>query len=186
MPKRSTSRNSLDFLYRAVASIALVALFSSSLVAQTKPREAAVQAQARYNDSGVDVVVTDQSGAVVQSAQVLVLNQEGKKIADGKSNEYGRFRVSGLAAADYVVSAQAPGFVISRQPVIVLSDDIPEITVVLKVAATTQLIQMGTPAFVQIETTRIDEDEIDRFAFELQRRPQPLLLDTQSARPERH
>jgi hypothetical protein len=176
----------LLLLYRFVLGIALATLFGSSLTAQTRPREVSTQAQTRHIDSGIDLVVTDQSGAVVQNAQVLVQNQEGKKIADGKTDAYGRFRVSNLTAAEYVISTQASGFKISRQPVIVPRDDTAEITVALQAAGTIYFVEVPGPAVVEVDSALSDKAGLAGFAPELQRRPQQLLLEIQSARPESH
>ena len=65
------------------------------------------QAQQRAALSGT---VTDISGAVIPSASVVVRSASGGVPAQTVSDGQGGFRVVGLAAGDYTITANATGF----------------------------------------------------------------------------
>jgi vitamin B12 transporter len=59
--------------------------------------------------SRIEGSVTDQSGAVIQDAQVTVL-QQGREIASGKTGSDGRYSIGVPALGRYEIQASAPSF----------------------------------------------------------------------------
>jgi hypothetical protein len=60
--------------------------------------------------SGLDVLLSDPSGAVIPNVQVLVENQERIKIVTGTTNMAGRIRLAGLSPGTYVLTVRCSGF----------------------------------------------------------------------------
>lgn len=60
--------------------------------------------------SGLDVLLTDPSGAVIPNVKVLVENREQIKIVSGTTNMAGRIRLAGLSPGTYVLTVRCSGF----------------------------------------------------------------------------
>jgi hypothetical protein len=58
-------------------------------VAAALPRRLGSQAPNHQAAAGLEIVVTDPSGAVIPNAQVLISSQDGKHIDDGITTAYG-------------------------------------------------------------------------------------------------
>src|SRR5271168_3760359 len=65
--------------------------------------------QAQYS-SGIEGTVTDQSGAVVPDAQVVLTNQETQVTQTATANSQGLVRLLHLPPGRYAVSISAAGF----------------------------------------------------------------------------
>jgi hypothetical protein len=131
---------------------------------------------------GIDLVVTDPSGAVVSKTQVRVAKRNGEQIAEGPTSDYGRFRFSGLAADTYAVTVLAPGFVANTQSVSVPQHGLIRVGAVLQIANKYTLVYVGRPNYpVVIDTIR--PPYWNDSPFELYRRPRPILGDVEILRP---
>jgi hypothetical protein len=91
------------------------------------------QAPNRQAAAGLEIVVTDPSGAVIPNAQVLISSQDGKLIDDGITTAYG-VRALDLPPGAYVVSVRAPAFVDHSQVVIVPKDELAKVGIVIEIA----------------------------------------------------
>ncbi|MBI3940034.1 MAG: TonB-dependent receptor [Acidobacteria bacterium] len=60
--------------------------------------------------------VRDESGAVLPGVGVIVQNTENGRIQEGVSDDQGRYRVAGLPAGSYQVTASLPGFRKATRP----------------------------------------------------------------------
>jgi hypothetical protein len=60
--------------------------------------------------AAVSGVVTDQSGAVIPSAQVTIVNQSNGLTLHTVTDTTGQYHLSGLQAGNYVVHTESPGF----------------------------------------------------------------------------
>jgi vitamin B12 transporter len=83
----------------------IVACLALSALAQTKP-------------TGIAVRVTDQQGAVVHQASVTVHTRDNGVRLKGLTNEQGTYLIEKLAAGEYLIEAEAPGF--ARAPIHVI------------------------------------------------------------------
>jgi hypothetical protein len=97
-----------------VAGTALSALFSMSpAVGQTagSASDSTSKIESSENGRGVIVVrVEDESGAMIQKAQVTVLNSLNKAIIQGKTDDVGEFRAVGLKSGSYSLQVLSSGF----------------------------------------------------------------------------
>jgi hypothetical protein len=120
------------FLVRRISVKAIVGLSATLAVVLAiaqSPRD--VKAA---DDGRIEVVVTDASGAIVPKARVRVANQIGEQVAEGVSDDYGRFQYSGLAADTYAVTVLAPGLVANTQHVNVPKHNLISIGAELQIA----------------------------------------------------
>jgi hypothetical protein len=96
------------------AGTALSALFSMSpAAAQTlgKASDPAVQIENSGIGSGVIIIrAANKSGAVIQKAQVTVLDSANQSVAEGQTDEFGKFQTPGLKPGPYSVRVVFPGF----------------------------------------------------------------------------
>jgi hypothetical protein len=131
---------------------------------------------------GIDLLVTDPSGAVVSAAQVRVAKRNGEQIAEGRTSDYGRFRLSGLAADTYSVTVLAAGFVANTQTVSVPQHGLIGVGAVLQFANKYTPVYVGGPNhLVMIDTIR--PPYWNDLPFELSRRAPPILADVEILPP---
>ena len=86
--------------------------------------------------------VTDISGAVIPSASVVVRSASGGVPAQTVSDGQGGFRVVGLAAGDYTITANATGFSPAQQNVTV-SEQSVALHLILAVAAASETVEVN-------------------------------------------
>ncbi|HET6179750.1 MAG TPA: carboxypeptidase-like regulatory domain-containing protein [Candidatus Sulfotelmatobacter sp.] len=120
---------------RFIVRMGLAVLFAASACAWAQTSQQSPP-PLRPTESVVDLVVTDQSGAVVANASVSIRDVEtGKRIA-GSTNESGRFHTADLAGGKYEVTVKSRGF----KPSTVTADlglfETRQMTIMLLVAPT--------------------------------------------------
>src|SRR5258708_16480967 len=86
---------------------ALCAVMGVGVAAAALPRRLGSQAPNRQAAAGLEIVVTDPSGAVIPHAQVLISSQDGKHIDDGITTAYA-VRALDLPPGTYVISVRLP------------------------------------------------------------------------------
>ncbi len=156
--------------FSGTAVLSLFVILMTSFAAAQAPanrREAAT-------DGGIELVVTDPTGAMVSNAQVRVANRKGERVAEGVTNDYGRFQFSGLAAENHTVTVLAPGFVTSNQPVSVPRHGLIRIGTVLQTADQYTIVNVGGPNYPIVINT-IYPTYWNDAPFDLYRRPRPFL-----------
>jgi hypothetical protein len=163
---------------------ALCAVMSVGVAAAALPRRLGSQAPNRQAAAGLEIVVTDPSGAVIPSAQVLISSQDGKHIDDGITTAYG-VRALDLPPGTYVVSVRVPAFVDHSQVVIVPKDELAKVGIVMEIANKFEVTVGGPHTLSGILTERGDLPIFDLYQFALYRRGQPVLFDVQAAQPGR-
>jgi hypothetical protein len=138
------------------------------------------QAPNRRAAAGLEIVVTDPSGAVIPNAQVLISSQDGKHIDDGITTAYG-VRASDLPPGTYVVSVRVPAFVDHSQVVTVPKDELAKVGIVMEIANKFE-VRVGGPHTLN---EPLDLPIFDLYQFALYRRRQPVLVDVQASQPGR-
>jgi hypothetical protein len=83
--------------------------------------------------SGLDVLLTDFSGAVIPNVQILVENQDRIKIVSGTTTMAGGIRFAGLTPGTYVLSTRPPGFKALQDAVTVLPNQMAGVRLTLQV-----------------------------------------------------
>jgi hypothetical protein len=148
------------------------------------PRRIGSQAPNRQAAAGLEIVVTDPSGAVIPNAQVLISNQDGKHIDDGITPGYG-VRALDLPPGTYVVSVRMPAFVDHSQVVIVPKDELAKVGIVIEIVNQFEVTVGGPHTLSGILTDRVELPIFDLYQLALCRRWQPVLFDVQAAQPGR-
>jgi hypothetical protein len=136
-----------------IVGAALSAAMSLSLAAaQTPQHEPASLVQIQEAGSEIYLFVFDPSGAVIPKAQVVVVNQAGKHVAEGTTNSSGRLRLSKLSPETYDVMVQSPGFAtLRREGVVVLPHQTVDMEVTLQAGSAT-VTMMGEISIVSLQT----------------------------------
>jgi hypothetical protein len=110
-----------------LAGAALSAAVSTSLAAaQDAQRDVPPAVQVQEALAGIDVVVTDPSGAVVQNARVTVVDASGTK-TEGFTNESGHLSLSHLPLGLYTVTVRSSGFMSEQTTIKVPQGEIAKI-----------------------------------------------------------
>src|SRR5438128_1082137 len=107
-------------------ALSLFFVFSGTLVAQTATLRG---------------VITDETGAVIPSAQVTVNGPGGARSTTTGNN--GSYTLTGLISGDYTIQASAPDLVLPQPGKVTLSSGVRTLNLQLKVAATTQQINVA-------------------------------------------
>lgn len=99
--------------------------------------------------------ITDNTGAVVPSANVTVVNTETQFVHNGQTNAEGFYYVPNLSPGTYRLTIEAAGFKkYVRDGVILRTSEQPRIDVKLEIGAVTESIQVtGAAALLETETT---------------------------------
>jgi hypothetical protein len=102
-------------LVRRVSRIAGTALSAAMsvgfAVAQTQQtQKGSALTQIAPAESGIEVVVVDESGAVIPKAQVFVGDGGRADVAKGISDSLGEYRAHSLTPGSYVLTVSSPGF----------------------------------------------------------------------------
>jgi hypothetical protein len=97
-----------------IAGTAFSAFLSMSpAAAQTSDQEAGSTPKIENSQIGSGVIVVsvmDQSGAVIPKAQVTVLDAANQSVAEGRTDEAGKFQTPGLTSGSYSVRVMFSGF----------------------------------------------------------------------------
>jgi hypothetical protein len=110
----------------ATAFSAVVSLFAGVGYAQQIQSETKAGIQRslrRYDQPAIQGTVYDQTRMVIAGAKVTAVNQQTKKTIYARSDEHGRFRFVDLAAGEYDVEVESPGFVKLSITKVQLTDD---------------------------------------------------------------
>src|SRR5690348_8707740 len=62
----------------------------------------------------IEGVVSDQAGAKISGARVIIHDQTGAIVAEARSDQSGQFNISGVASGRYTITAEADGFKFSE------------------------------------------------------------------------
>lgn len=109
-------------------------------------------ALAQVRNSTITGTVTDASGAVIPKATVTVTNQLTNEAVKTQSGPVGDYTVPYLAAGQYALSIDAPGFKSYRENDIAVATGVTvQVNVKLAVGATSQVIQVAASA-AQLQT----------------------------------
>lgn len=114
-------------------------------------------ALAQVRNSTITGTVTDQSGAVVPQAVVTVTNQLTGETAKTKSGPAGNYSLPYLAAGQYAVSVDSPGYQTYRVSGIAVGTGITvQVSAKLAVGATSQVVQVeAATAELQTESSTV-------------------------------
>jgi hypothetical protein len=93
-----------------IAGAALSAAMSVGLAVAQTPQKVPALTQIAPAEAGIEVVVYDQSGAVIPNAQVLLADEKGAEIAKGVSSASGEYRSPSLSPGSYVLAVNSSGF----------------------------------------------------------------------------
>ena len=104
-------------------------------------------------------IVTDSTGSVVPSAQVVATNVETNIAVQSASNESGNYTIAQLQLGSYTVRVNAPGFkAFVATNVTLASRDIRRVDVSLEVGTVDSSIQVtAEAALIETETARISD-----------------------------
>ena len=104
-------------------------------------------------------IVTDSTGSVVPSAQVVATNVETNIAVQAASNESGNYTIAQLQLGSYTVRVNAPGFKgFVATNVTLASRDIRRVDVSLEVGTVDSSIQVtAEAALIETETARISD-----------------------------
>jgi hypothetical protein len=127
----------------------------------------------RSDTGAIDGTVTDQTGAVIVGATVIVKAGEDEPEMTTKSDAAGRFIVGNMDPGIYFVSVSAPGFVtMSLQNVEVSSAALTTVDVTLRVGAAAQSVTVEvTDRAIQTQTAMVSANDRDPTAARTFRRP---------------
>jgi|SRR5450432_2241878 Carboxypeptidase regulatory-like domain len=120
--------------FSRVAGAALSAAMSAGLAAaQTIPQPSAPLVQIEGNESAVGVRVVDSEGAVIQNAEVSLLDQKSHKQTEMKTDATGKSTLSHLAPGSYVLKIHSRGFKIYSKNVTIKGAQSQNLEVTLEV-----------------------------------------------------
>ncbi|HWX56590.1 MAG TPA: carboxypeptidase-like regulatory domain-containing protein [Verrucomicrobiae bacterium] len=94
---------------RTAAALLTAVMSVSFAVAGTKPKAQQTEHN-QCREPGVELVVIDPQGAVIQHAEVTLSDKAGKKKRSGKTNAAGQLILNGVPTGEYVITASSPGF----------------------------------------------------------------------------
>jgi len=123
----------------AAAMTAAVAAAQTPRVEPSSPGPSSL-VQIQQAETGVQLVVLDESHAVIAHAQITVATQTGTQVAQGITNAVGRIRFPNLAPDNYEVTIQVPGFKTFKIAVVVPARQMVAINATLEVGS---LAMMG-------------------------------------------
>lgn len=103
-------------------------------------------------ETGFTGVVTDQQGGVIPGAKVEVKRTNGGTFV-ATTDSHGVYVVPGVPAADYMVSATAPGFGAAVKSVLLLVGQLATVDLVLPVANAASTVVVEASSALAIDTT---------------------------------
>jgi hypothetical protein len=131
---------------------ALAAAMSVSLAgAQTAQRQPSSIVQIERAETGIHLVVFDESRAVITKARVFVTNLAGDQIAEGATNATGQIRFPALAPDTYHLTVKVLGFKTLKTTVSVPAHQMVDLEVTLQVGPA-QGFWMGEVVAVDVQT----------------------------------
>ncbi len=109
--------------------------------------------RAQNSTASLRGVVQDQSGARVAGAQVVVQLAGSSITRDTTADAHGEFRMDSLLPGSYRLTVTAKGFEEAASDVSAAVSEARDVTITLKVAGTTQTVNVeGNPSSITIET----------------------------------
>ena len=95
-----------------LATAVLTAVLSINFAAaKSKPKEASCDCQqTQQKDAGLKLTVTDQHGALIPNAEIMLTKNSGKETVIGSTGPSGEWSQSKLAAGQYSVTVKSQGF----------------------------------------------------------------------------
>jgi len=152
---------------------ALSAAMSVGLAAAQTQRQAPLSlVQIQQAEAGIDLLVTDATGAVIQGAHVAVANSSGK-ITEGVTDQTGKFTSSHLSPGAYQVTVRFPGFRTLKSTVTLSKSEVVKVTLQVDVAI------MGEVVVVDHGVPMIDVSPAD----DLRLLPEPTPSSTEMPEP---
>jgi hypothetical protein len=143
-------------MVRVVVGAALSAAVSVGLASgQDAQRDVPPLVQAQEALTGIDVVVTDGSGAVISNARVTVVDASGAK-TEGITNGSGHLSLSRLRLGMCTVTVLAPGFMPKQTTISVPQQEIGNISLSPAPVAYCTLCGMEEPTVSTIASTTPD------------------------------
>ena len=128
-----------------------------------------VSAVAQVDRGAIVGTVTDQAGARIADAEIMVVNVDTNQPTQVKTNEEGGFAVNLLKIGTYSVSAEKKGFQRTmQQNVEVGVNQAVKVDLVLRVGSTGETVQVtAAPALLQTEASSLGTIETERRISEL-------------------
>jgi Carboxypeptidase regulatory-like domain len=116
----------------------------------------ATPAFAQQPTGAIEGTITDQSGAVLASAKISITEKATGRVIEVATNSGGYFVARALLPGAYNVKVEHSGFSAGRvENVVVQTGQVSNVSVGLKVGATTEVVQVeGTSAQLQVDTSR--------------------------------
>ena len=116
----------------------------------------ATPALAQQPTGAIEGTISDQSGAVLASAKILITEKATGRVIEVATNSGGYFVARALLPGTYDVKVEHAGFSAGRvENVVVQTGQVSSVNVGLKVGATTEVVQVeGTSAQLQVDTSR--------------------------------
>lgn len=120
--------------------------------------------------------VKDESGAVIPGVAITVQDRQSGMKWQTVSDAVGQFVISGFPSGELEITAELPGFQVSRTKV-VLSQKSIELSIVLKIAQVTESVEVQAAAHLNLSTASARQgrrrDVVDR-------RPRPMNTESYS------
>ena len=102
--------------------------------------------------TGISGTVTDPTGAMLVSARVSAVADDGQKFATVTTNG-GRYQFPALRATTYVLRFEAPGFAPAERTLTLLVGQSPTVDISLQLASTTSTVNVQEQAAARVETS---------------------------------
>jgi hypothetical protein len=116
---------------------------------------------------GIGGSVTDQSGAAVPNAEIKVVNTATNVVFSSRSSSSGYFGFPGLLIGTYRISVSKPGFETTvREGIVIQAGDTPDVSVKLKVGATTAEVVVTGDAGTLDKTASFTGETIPKEALQ--------------------
>jgi hypothetical protein len=149
---------SLRALTRKASRVAVAVLTTimgvTVAMARNKPRPATCEcSQSQQKDSGIELIVMDQHGAVIPKAEITMEGRSNKESIAGVTGASGEWNQMKLTAGRYKVTVKAPGFSPFSSFIEVHVGTLLALKVKLPVAAVNTVVEVKAEPLVIMGTT---------------------------------
>jgi hypothetical protein len=134
-------------IFAALGLLAIAVVIASS---------AALFAQTTISTGSIQGVVTDQTGAVLSGAQVLITNKGTSQVITTTTSSYGTFASGALTPGDYTLRVEATGFKTAQLSVVVQVNTTASANVKLALGSGREIIEVtGSEVVVNTEQATV-------------------------------
>jgi hypothetical protein len=131
-----------------VAGMVLTFLMSVGVaVAKAKPQQSVQTCtQKSEKEPGIALTVTDQDGAVIPDAEVLLEPKDSKEKISGKTGALGQWSQSKLQSGSYVLTVNSPGFKSLKKTVRLVDNSLTSLQIKLPLAEAKETVTVEAQA----------------------------------------